>query len=67
MKIRKAVKILAGDDNLSRVLFEPADYEIGLAQRFEVLLKEYSHPLERETTAEGVWYRETGQDQNGNR
>ena len=61
-KIRKAVKILAGNDSTSRVLFEPADYELGLAQRFENLLKEYPHPLEREVTCEGTWYRETATD-----
>lgn len=58
VKIRKAVRSLAGNDIRTRVLFEPADYRIGLAQRFEELLKEYPHPLEREETPEGVWYRE---------
>ena len=62
VKLRKAVKILAGNDSISRVLFEPADYELGLAQRFENLLKEYPHPLEREVTCEGTWYRETATD-----
>ncbi len=57
-KVRKAVKALAGNDNKTSVLFEPADYEIGLAQRFEELLKAYPHPLKREETPEGVWYRE---------
>ncbi|MEI7895481.1 MAG: GNAT family N-acetyltransferase [bacterium] len=61
-KIRKAVKSLAGTDMLAKVLFEPEDYTTGLAQRFEELLKEYPHPLEREDTTEGIWYREPGVD-----
>jgi len=61
-KIRKAVRSLAGNDNNTKVLFEPDDYEIGLAQRFENLLKALPHPLEREVTPEGIWYRETGVD-----
>jgi len=61
-KIRKAVHLLAGNDNKARVLFEPVDYEMGLAQRFEDLLKASAHPLEREVTHEGVWYREPGND-----
>lgn len=58
-KIRKAVRLLAGGDNNSKVLFEPGDYKTGMAQRFERLLKEYTSPVEREETHEGVWYRET--------
>ena len=57
-KIRKAVRTLAGNDTKTKVLFEPNDYKIGLAQRFEELLKEYDQPLEREETHEGIWYRE---------
>jgi hypothetical protein len=56
-KIRKAVKLLAGSDSMTHVLFEPADYEIGLAQKFENLLKESPYPFEREVTHEGIWYR----------
>jgi UDP-4-amino-4,6-dideoxy-N-acetyl-beta-L-altrosamine N-acetyltransferase len=59
-RIRKAVKALAGVDAKASVLLEPADYTIGLAQRFENLLKEYPYPLEREVTSEGTWYREAG-------
>ncbi len=61
-KIRKAVMALAGNDRKTSVLFEPADYESRLAQRFEELLKEYPLPLEREETREGVWYREQSVD-----
>jgi hypothetical protein len=61
-KIRKAVRSLAGNDNHAKVLFEPVDYEIGLAQKFEELLKAYSPQLEREETHEGIWYREKGID-----
>jgi hypothetical protein len=58
-KIRKAVHLLAGKDNKMNVLFEPSDYEIGLAQKFEYLLKECPIPLLREETDEGIWLRET--------
>ena len=58
-KIRKAVRSIAGNDNKARVLLEPADYETGLAQRFEDLLNISPYPLEREETREGTWYRET--------
>jgi RimJ/RimL family protein N-acetyltransferase len=60
-KIRKAVRSLAGNDNYARVLFEPADYETGLAQMFETLIKKSPHQLERKVTHEGIWYRETGE------
>jgi RimJ/RimL family protein N-acetyltransferase len=61
-KIRKAVKALAGSESRTAVLFEPADYEIGLAYKFEELLNRYSPHLERDETREGIWYRETGVD-----
>jgi hypothetical protein len=61
-KIRKAVRSIAGDDNLASVLFEPEDYESGLAQKFEALIKLSPYPLLRELTREGTWYRETGFD-----
>lgn len=61
-KIRKAVKSVAGEHSETKVLFEPADYEIGLAQKFEALLKVFSPQLEREETHEGIWYREPGID-----
>jgi UDP-4-amino-4,6-dideoxy-N-acetyl-beta-L-altrosamine N-acetyltransferase len=57
-KIRKAVRLLAGDDVKTRLLLEPADYISGLAQRFESLLRDYPHKLNREETKEGIWYRE---------
>jgi hypothetical protein len=57
-KIRKAVTVLGCDALQAKVLFEPADYTAGLAQKFEALLQEYPHPLEREETPEGIWYRE---------
>ena len=61
-KVRKAVRLIAGDDCLARVLFEPEDYATGLAQLFEDRLKSASGVLDREETPEGVWYRETGID-----
>jgi hypothetical protein len=61
-KIRKAVRALAGHDDHAKVLFEPVDYETGLAQKFENLIKTSPHKLEREVTHEGIWYRETGVD-----
>jgi RimJ/RimL family protein N-acetyltransferase len=61
-KIRKAVRSLSGIDNHAKVLFEPVDYETGLAQMFENLIKTSPHQLEREETPEGIWYRETGVD-----
>ncbi len=61
-KIRKAVRSLGGKDNTAKVLFEPVDYEIGLAQRFENILNTSPYPLEREVTREGIWYREEGVD-----
>ncbi len=57
-KIRKAVKALAGNDSKTRVLFEPDDYESGLAHKFENLLSASLQPVEREVTPEGIWYRE---------
>ena len=57
-KIRKAVRLLAGMDNKVRVLFEPPDYEIGLAQEFEKLLNLLPHLTERKVTPEGTWYLE---------
>jgi len=57
-KIRKAVRLLAGDDVKTRLLLEPADYISGLAQRYEMLLREYKSPLKQEENKEGVWFRE---------
>ncbi|MCX6283081.1 MAG: hypothetical protein NTW31_02430 [Bacteroidetes bacterium] len=56
-KIRKAVQSIAADNCQTRILFEPTDYSIGLAQKFEVLLNENPDLLNREETGEGVWYR----------
>jgi hypothetical protein len=58
-KIRKAVLALADNERKASVLFEPQDYQSGLAQKFEELLKEYPGSIEREESLEGVWYRET--------
>jgi RimJ/RimL family protein N-acetyltransferase len=56
-KIRKAVKLLAGNNFGTRALFEPADYEIGLAQKFENLFQPSLYPFKREETREGIVYR----------
>jgi RimJ/RimL family protein N-acetyltransferase len=61
-KIRKAVKLLAGDDSKIKILFEPFDYENGLAQKFEELLKICSPRLKREETSEGIVYLEAEVD-----
>jgi RimJ/RimL family protein N-acetyltransferase len=61
-KIRNAVRSVAGNDSRTKILFEPADYEIGLAQRYEELLKAYSGPIEREESHEGIWYLEAVTD-----
>jgi hypothetical protein len=52
------VRSIAGKDTKAKVLFEPADYEIGLAQKFEALVKTFSPRLERSESQEGIWYRE---------
>ena len=59
-KIRKAVRTLAGNDSQTKALFEPTDYEVGIAQRFENLLKASPYPFEREVTNEGIWYKVNG-------
>jgi UDP-4-amino-4,6-dideoxy-N-acetyl-beta-L-altrosamine N-acetyltransferase len=61
-KIRKAVHSLAGNDPKTKILFEPVDYQDGVAQRFEDLLNASPHSLKREVTYEGTWYREEGVD-----
>lgn len=58
VKIRKAVKALAGEYMKMRLLLEPADYISGLAQLYEGLLREYPEQLEREENKEGIWYME---------
>ncbi len=57
-KIRRAVKALGGGENRARILFEPADYQSGMAPMIEGLLKDSPYPLQREETREGTWYRE---------
>jgi len=57
-KIRKMVRSVAGSDTKSKILFEPEDYKIGIAQRFEDLFIRNPTPHVREETPEGVWYRE---------
>lgn len=56
-KIRKAVHALAYEQGQTRILFEPADYDSGIAPLFEALLNEKPLFLKREETSEGVWYR----------
>ena len=59
-KIRRAVRLLAGDDNIAKVLLDPDDYQTGLGRRFEKLLNVSPFPLLREVTPEGIMYREAG-------
>ncbi|MEI7662882.1 MAG: GNAT family N-acetyltransferase [Bacteroidota bacterium] len=61
-KIRKAVRLLAGSDQRARVLFEPSDYKLGLAQKFEHLFSLSPNPPGRTVTSEGTWYQESGAD-----
>ncbi|MCK9219773.1 MAG: hypothetical protein PHF97_06945 [Bacteroidales bacterium] len=61
-KIRKAVRSISGNDNKAKVLFETADYQAGLAQKFEGLMKIHSPHLEREETPEGIWYKDSAID-----
>jgi hypothetical protein len=60
-KIRKAVKQLAVGDAIISLLLEPADFISGIAQKFEELLKESSHLLDRIENHEGIWYKEIGE------
>jgi UDP-4-amino-4,6-dideoxy-N-acetyl-beta-L-altrosamine N-acetyltransferase len=55
-KIRKAARALAGSDQSAKGLLEPGDYETGLAQKFEALLKESPHQPIRQESSEGTWY-----------
>lgn len=55
-KIRKMVRSVAGTDSLGKILFEPRDYESGIAARFEKLILENPGQCSREETNEGVWY-----------
>lgn len=57
-KIRKAVRLAASGDTKFKVLFESLDYETGIAQKFEELLKQNPIPYERREAKEGVWYME---------
>ncbi|MFH1120801.1 MAG: GNAT family N-acetyltransferase [Bacteroidota bacterium] len=56
--IRKAVRLLAGPDLKMKLLLEPADYESGLAQKFEGLFSTHLDRLEHIATSEGSWYNE---------
>lgn len=56
-RIRKAVRSLATEDLLPRLLLEPEDYSSGLAAFIEPLLKNRPEII-RSEDGEGVWYRE---------
>lgn len=55
-KIRKAVRLLADPDLKMKLLLEPADYESGLAQKFEGLFSTHLDGLELRSSSEGSWY-----------
>ncbi len=55
-KIQKMVRSVAGNETRSKILFEPADYHTGIAQKFEDLFIRNLIPHKREKTAEGIWY-----------
>lgn len=56
-KIRKAVKVLATEDILPRLLLEPEDYSSGFASLIEPLLKDRPEIVKMEDS-DGVWYKE---------
>lgn len=60
-KIRKAVRALATEDLLPRLLLEPEDYSLGLAQLIVPVLENRPEII-RSEDAEGVWYREVSRD-----
>jgi len=62
-KIRKAVRALTGNQNQTKVLFEPIDYQSGIAQKIEKLLAESPKTTIRQETPAGIWYIETGSEQ----
>jgi hypothetical protein len=57
-KIRKMVRLVAGNDIRPRLLIEPADYKSGIAQKFEEILNSSPIPNRRLETQEGTWYLE---------
>ena len=63
-KIRKMVRAIASNDLLSKMLFEPKDYETGIAQKFEDLFLRNSIPHKREETDEGILYTELEGNEN---
>ena len=56
-RISKAVRSLATEDLLPRLLLEPEDYSSGLAALIEPVLKNRPEII-RSEDSEGVWYRE---------
>ncbi len=62
-KIQKMVRSISGSDTKFKMLCEPVDYKIGIAQKFEDLFIRNPIPHKREETAEGIWYIELGGNQ----
>lgn len=62
-KIRKMVRSVAGGEARTRMLFEPADYETGIARRFEALFLRNGIPHNRVERPEGIWYLEKDEDE----
>lgn len=61
-KIRKAVRLSAGTETRGKILLEPGDYEIGIAQKIESLVNQNPIPIQREESEEGVWYMEINEN-----
>lgn len=57
-KIRKMVRSVAAGKTNCKILFEPGDYETGIAQKFEKMFLQNSIPYIREESEEGISYRE---------
>jgi len=62
-KIRKMVRSIAFEDVLGKVLFEPEDFNTGIAQKFEDLFRNSLIPHKRMETAEGTWYLEVDESE----
>lgn len=62
-KIQKMVRSISGSDTHCKILFEPVDYKIGIAQKFEDLFIRNPIPHKREETSEGIWYIELNGNQ----
>lgn len=63
-KIRKAVRLSAGNETCGKILLEPEDFQIGIAQKVESLIHQSPRPIHREESGEGIWYMEINETHN---